>query len=322
MRTSTNPASAGFVLVRRDATQPAHGPTTAPRSQDCGARRGALWGRGHRAPARRLACTRLPPRLDLKLPLPSGGPCRGLSHLARIRPPASRATPDQAPRRELATACPTRTRDSARCVVLPTRRLNLRPARRRSGRPSLFQRFGAGRYTCLLGRRHRLWRRPLAPCSSRVPAFSRVGLAPTIDASLPTAECPVSPQPLIAVRDVEASSLWYQGVLGFTSGHGGSAYEQLVADGRMVMQLHHWDSHQHPHLGDPESQPYGNGVVLWFQTDDFVEALRRIRAHRAQIIEGPNINPNANHREVWLRDLDGYVVVVAGPYGDLGSTEG
>jgi catechol 2,3-dioxygenase-like lactoylglutathione lyase family enzyme len=129
----------------------------------------------------------------------------------------------------------------------------------------------------------------------------------------------MNPQPLIAVRDVEASSRWYQAVLGCRSGHGGPEYEQLVTDGRIVMQLHHWDAHQHPHLGNPESPPYGNGVVLWFQTDGFDEALHRIEAHEVQILEGPQVNPNANHREVWLRDPDGYVVVVAGAYGDLGS---
>jgi hypothetical protein len=31
------------------------------------------------------------------------------------------------------------------------------------------------------------------------------------------------------------------------------------------------------------------------------------------------VNSNANHREVWLRDPDGYVVVIASAYGDLGS---
>jgi catechol 2,3-dioxygenase-like lactoylglutathione lyase family enzyme len=129
----------------------------------------------------------------------------------------------------------------------------------------------------------------------------------------------MNPQPLITVHDVPASSRWYQTVLGFQSGHGGPEYEQLVSDGRMVMQLHHWDAHEHPHLGDPGSRPYGNGAVLWFQTDAFDEAVRRIQAHGAQVLEGPQVNPNANHREVWLRDPDGYVVVVAGAYGDLGS---
>ena len=122
----------------------------------------------------------------------------------------------------------------------------------------------------------------------------------------------INPQPLIAVRDVEASSLWYQAVLGVQSGHGGTEYERLVCDGRLVMQLHHWDAHEHPHLGDPKSRPYGNGVVLWFQTDSFNNTLRRIQTHKAQVLEGPRVNPNANHREIWLRDPDGYIVVVAG----------
>ena len=59
------------------------------------------------------------------------------------------------------------------------------------------------------------------------------------------------PQPLIAVRDVEASSRWYQRLLDCKSGHGGKEYE-------------------HPHL-----------------------------------------NPNAGQREIWIRDPDGYVVVLA-----------
>ena len=125
------------------------------------------------------------------------------------------------------------------------------------------------------------------------------------------------PQPLIAVRDVEASSLWYQRVLGFESAHGGPEYERLMSDGRLVLQLHHWDAHEHPHLGDPARQPYGNGVLLWFQTDDFDAALRSIRAHDQPILEGPLVNPSAQHREVWFRDPDGYVIVVAGRYGDI-----
>ena len=126
------------------------------------------------------------------------------------------------------------------------------------------------------------------------------------------------PQPLIAVRDVQASSLWYQKVLGLTSAHGGPEYERLMSDGRLVLQLHHWDAHEHPHLGNPALQPYGNGVLLWFQTDDFDAALKLIHTHAAPILEGPLVNPSARHREVWVRDPDSYVIVVAGRYGDVG----
>ena len=65
----------------------------------------------------------------------------------------------------------------------------------------------------------------------------------------------MKPQPLIAVRDVEASSAWYRRLLGCQSGHGGREYEQLVRDGELLMQLHHWGDHDHPNLGDPNAAP-------------------------------------------------------------------
>jgi catechol 2,3-dioxygenase-like lactoylglutathione lyase family enzyme len=127
----------------------------------------------------------------------------------------------------------------------------------------------------------------------------------------------MNPQPLIAVHDVEASSAWYQTVLGLQSGHGGPEYERLMSEPRIVMQLHRWEAHEHPHLGEPDRKPYGNGVLLWFQTDDFDATLARIESARAIILEGPMVNRNANHREIWLRDPNGYKVVVAGRHGDV-----
>ena len=43
------------------------------------------------------------------------------------------------------------------------------------------------------------------------------------------------PQPLIAVRDVEASSRWYRQLLNVESGHGGPEYERLMSDGELVL---------------------------------------------------------------------------------------
>jgi catechol 2,3-dioxygenase-like lactoylglutathione lyase family enzyme len=73
----------------------------------------------------------------------------------------------------------------------------------------------------------------------------------------------MKPQPLIAVQDVEASSAWYRRILGCQSGHGGREYEQLVRDGELLMQLHHWGDHDHPNLGDPEcGLPWSWGPAL------------------------------------------------------------
>ena len=125
------------------------------------------------------------------------------------------------------------------------------------------------------------------------------------------------PQPMIAVSDVAASSRWYQELLGCTSGHGGPEYEQLLFDGQLVLQLHDWEEdHHHGAMGDPDVKPYGNGALLWFETDEFDAAAARAEAMGANTVHAAHINPNAKHREIWLRDPDGYLVVLASPYGD------
>ncbi|MGI8936922.1 MAG: VOC family protein [Iamia sp.] len=121
------------------------------------------------------------------------------------------------------------------------------------------------------------------------------------------------PQPLLVLDDVEAGSRWFQDVLGLTSAHGGPEYEMLMDGGEMVAQLHHWEADEHPHLGDPTDPSRGNGVLLWFATDDFDAALGRVTDSGTEILDGPLLNENAGQREVWVRGPEGYVVVVAGP---------
>lgn len=41
-------------------------------------------------------------------------------------------------------------------------------------------------------------------------------------------------------------------------------------------------------------------------------ALQRVRAAGVRVDTDVHVNPNAGHREIWLRDLDGYLVVLAG----------
>jgi catechol 2,3-dioxygenase-like lactoylglutathione lyase family enzyme len=120
---------------------------------------------------------------------------------------------------------------------------------------------------------------------------------------------------MISVVDVPTASAWYQRVLGATSGHGGAEYEQLLVDGRLVMQLHRLEiGHHHGAIGDP-GLPVGNGVALWFEVDGFDAAVDRIRATDAHVETDVHVNPNAGHREIWLRDLDGYLVVLASAAG-------
>lgn len=123
----------------------------------------------------------------------------------------------------------------------------------------------------------------------------------------------VWPQFLIVVGDVRVSSRFYREVLGLVSGHGGDEYEQLLSGGELVMQLHHAgvEDHHGP-LADPDL-PVGNGVLVWFEVDDFDAAVARARAAGAPVVRDVETNPNAGQQEFWILDPDGYTVVMAGP---------
>jgi len=135
----------------------------------------------------------------------------------------------------------------------------------------------------------------------------------------------MTPQPLICVSDVEASSRRYQRSLGCRGDHGGPNYERLVADGRLVLQLHHWDvEHHHGAIGDPKLA-HGNGVLLWFEVTDFDAAVARAAELQAPIVLPRHRNPpdcdgGPNQWEIWLRDPDGYTVVLASPDGTADGT--
>ena len=119
--------------------------------------------------------------------------------------------------------------------------------------------------------------------------------------------------PLICVHDVESSSRWYQRLLGCESGHGGSAYERLNFHGRLILQLHDWEvEHQHGRLGDPELRPYGNGVLLWFELEDYEAAVQRAGTMNVEVVRPSHLSENQNW-EFWLRDPDGYMIVLTSP---------
>jgi catechol 2,3-dioxygenase-like lactoylglutathione lyase family enzyme len=133
----------------------------------------------------------------------------------------------------------------------------------------------------------------------------------------------VAAQPLIAVRDVRASSRWYAALLGADSlpeHQHRDVYDRICCGGRMLLQLHAWDREEHPNLVDADAAPPGHGVVLWFQVDDFDAAVQRARGLGAEVLMEPHVNPAPRHREIWLRDADGYVVVMAGPDGECTPT--
>ena len=127
-------------------------------------------------------------------------------------------------------------------------------------------------------------------------------------------------------RDVAASGRFYQRLLGCQGSHASTGeYDRLVdprlhhtrwgTDG-LILQLHAWDvEHHHGSIGDP-LQPVGNGILLWFEVDDFDDVVARARELNAPIVLDVHYNPNAEHRELWIHDPDGYTVVVASHDGE------
>jgi catechol 2,3-dioxygenase-like lactoylglutathione lyase family enzyme len=99
-----------------------------------------------------------------------------------------------------------------------------------------------------------------------------------------------------------------------------------VSDGALILQLHRFNvAHHHGAIGNPDDKPYGNGVVLWFETEDFDAAMARVAALRAEIVLPRHRNPpdsdgGPNHWECWIRDPDGYMVVLSSPDGTADGT--
>jgi uncharacterized glyoxalase superfamily protein PhnB len=125
----------------------------------------------------------------------------------------------------------------------------------------------------------------------------------------------VRAQPLITVSNVPAARDWYAQLLKAQSGHGGEEYEQLLVGGSLILQLHRLEvAHHHGFLADP-AVPLGNGVAVWFTVADLDDAVRRADELGASVEAPVHVNPNSGRRELWLRDLDGYRVVLAEAVG-------
>jgi hypothetical protein len=129
----------------------------------------------------------------------------------------------------------------------------------------------------------------------------------------------VQSQPLIAVRSVRASSAWYRQLLSLDSlpehPHR-DLYERMYSNGQLILQLHAWDEEDHPNLTNPNAGPNGHGVLIWFQLDEFDKAVEQARALKAEIVIEPHVNPNSRNREIWLKDPDGHIVVIANRDGE------
>jgi catechol 2,3-dioxygenase-like lactoylglutathione lyase family enzyme len=118
---------------------------------------------------------------------------------------------------------------------------------------------------------------------------------------------------IIGVRDVAASMTWYLSLLGLPEER--PAHDHFgqirAADGAILLCVHRWGAHDHPSLTSPAHAAPGNGLLLFFQIDEFAAALERAAILAAPLEEDPHVNPNTGSREFSLRDPDGYYVTIS-----------
>jgi hypothetical protein len=116
--------------------------------------------------------------------------------------------------------------------------------------------------------------------------------------------------PIIAVKDVQASSIWYQSIFGCRSLHGGTEFEILVAENNEVLVcLHKWGEHQHPTMTDPNITAR-NGLILYLRTENMSGIRKNVEKMGYPVEEEIHLNPNSTKMEFSLRDPDGYYLTV------------
>ena len=116
--------------------------------------------------------------------------------------------------------------------------------------------------------------------------------------------------PIIAVKDVEASSKWYQSVFGCKRAHGGDEFAVLISDNdEILLCLHKWGEHEHPTMMNP-TITHGNGLILYFRTDKMNEIRRNVEKLGYSIEEDIHLNSNSTKKEFSLRDPDGYYLII------------
>ncbi|HEY4288509.1 MAG TPA: VOC family protein [Puia sp.] len=118
--------------------------------------------------------------------------------------------------------------------------------------------------------------------------------------------------PIIAVKDVQASAKWYQQVFGFKRAHGESeSFAVLVSeDDEILLCLHAWEEHDHPTMRNPAITP-GNGLILYFRTDDLHAIRQNVEKTGGPVEEDIHVNPNSTKKEFSIRDLDGYYLTIS-----------
>ena len=116
--------------------------------------------------------------------------------------------------------------------------------------------------------------------------------------------------PIIAVKDVEASAKWYQSIFDCRKAHGGKDFAVLLSENdEVLICLHKWESHGHPTMADANITA-GNGLILYFRTENMNVIRENVEKTGGCIEEDIHINSNSMKKEFSLRDPDGYYLTI------------
>lgn len=116
--------------------------------------------------------------------------------------------------------------------------------------------------------------------------------------------------PIIAVKDIDISSKWYQRVFGFRRTHGGDEFAVIASQNdEIVLCLHKWGAHEHPTMTDPAITE-GNGLILYFRVEDLNRIRQNVKIMGLQVAEELHFNTNSQRQEFSLRDPDDYYLTI------------
>ncbi len=116
---------------------------------------------------------------------------------------------------------------------------------------------------------------------------------------------------MLFVDDVEATSRWFQTLLGVKSAHGGHEYEMLKDEtGQVFLQLHHADGEEHGGARLPKDSVRGAGVLLYFKVADVRASHARAVSMGATAEGPPTFIKLAGHTEFVVRTPDGYALAL------------
>lgn len=116
--------------------------------------------------------------------------------------------------------------------------------------------------------------------------------------------------PIIAVKDIEASSRWYQKIFDCKSLHGGNHFDVLTDEnGEVLICLHHWSEDNHPTMMDPDIT-HGNGLILYMRTKNMDTIRENVKKAGVAVIEEIHLNKNSHRKEFSIKDPDGYYLTI------------